>query len=194
MEYPGERRKIDCNQSGAPVLEQFSEEGFIDCVLRITDLRESEDYFSFHLAATSVGTLLGFDVAVRKDIKPGLDADLKLIRENVVYQGVQFLRSGVESDALLARLSHLYGMDPVNPTMAAKETFTAIALHKDSFDIRAEPVKIKIFGRDADPFIEENYYESFFNLDLAQGFVFWNEKDQDYRAALIRGLSASPGS
>lgn len=194
MEHPGARRKIDCDKGGNPVLEQFSEEGFVDCVLRITDLQESADYFNFHLSATSAGNLLGFDVAVRKDIKPGLDADIKVIRENVVHQGVQFLRSGPESDALLARLAHLYGTDLANPKMAAKETFTALALHKDPFEIRAEPVKIKVFGRDADPFIQENYYESFFNLDLAQGFVFWNEKDQEYRAALIRGLSASASS
>jgi len=33
------------------------------------------------------------------------------------------------------------------------------------------------------------YFESFFNRDLASGFVFWNEKDPDYRTPLIRGLS-----
>lgn len=53
----------------------------------------------------------------------------------------------------------------------------------------SEPIKIKLFGRDQDPDLDENYYESFFHLDLENGFVFWNEKDPDYREPLIRGLS-----
>ena len=150
MEHKGEARRIERDEAGNPVLEQFSEEGFIDCVLRISDLQKSEDYFNFHLSATSEGNLHGFDVAVRKDIKPGLDTDIKVIRENVVYHGVQFLRSGPESDALLERLARLYGIVVAEKTkMAAKETFTAIALHKESFDMRKHPVKIKIFGRES---------------------------------------------
>ena len=52
-----------------------------------------------------------------------------------------------------------------------------------------EPIKIKIFGKDSENDLENDYYESFFNLDLANGFVFWNEKDEEYREPLIRGLS-----
>lgn len=55
--------------------------------------------------------------------------------------------------------------------------------------MKSEPVKIKIFGNDSDNSFENDYYESFFNLDLKNGLVFWNEKDQDYREALIRSLS-----
>lgn len=53
----------------------------------------------------------------------------------------------------------------------------------------SEEIKIKIFGKDQDSDLDENYHESFFNLDLPNGFVFWNEKDLDYREPLIRGLS-----
>jgi len=69
-------------------------------------------------------------------------------------------------------------------------SFTGIALHQDGVDMETEPIKIKLFGRDSDEEIErDEYFESFFNLDLASGFVFWNEKDPDYRTPLIRGLS-----
>ncbi|HAS6505975.1 TPA: hypothetical protein GRR52_24720 [Vibrio parahaemolyticus] len=73
--------------------------------------------------------------------------------------------------------------------MSAEETFTGIALHQGEIDMTSEPVKIKLFGKDQDEDLEENYFESFFNLDLKNGFVFWNEKDQEYRLPLIRGLS-----
>lgn len=73
--------------------------------------------------------------------------------------------------------------------MRLEETFTAIALHQEPLEMEQQLVKIKIFGRDGDPFDEQAYYESFFNLDLKEGFVFWNEKDPDYRKPLIQGLS-----
>ena len=55
-----------------------------------------------------------------------------------------------------------------------------------------QPIRIKLFGRDSDEEVErEEYFESFFNLDLASGFVFWTEQDPDYRVPLIRGLSVA---
>ena len=57
------------------------------------------------------------------------------------------------------------------------------------FDMTQQPVKLKIFGNDQATDEEEDYYESFFNLDLPNGLVFWNEKDQEYREPLVRSLS-----
>jgi len=51
-------------------------------------------------------------------------------------------------------------------------------------------VKLKLFGRDGDAFDEDAYYESVFNVDLRRGYVYWNEKDQDYREPLLRALAA----
>ncbi|MBI5461354.1 MAG: hypothetical protein HY941_04120 [Gammaproteobacteria bacterium] len=75
--------------------------------------------------------------------------------------------------------------------MIPEETFTAIALHQQDTDLACHTVKLKLFGRDQEPFNEDDYYESFFNVDLANGFVWWNEKDPDYRSPLIRGLRAA---
>ena len=74
--------------------------------------------------------------------------------------------------------------------MVAYEVFAGVALHQGDIDVEREPVKIKIFGnaRDAD---DDDYYESYFNLDLPNGLVFWNEKDQEYREPLVRSLSAA---
>jgi hypothetical protein len=102
---------------------------------------------------------------------------------------VAFIRTGPESDRLIRALAKLYGHEGAMRQMIPEETFTAIALHQGVIDMEQEPVKIKIFGRDGEPFDEDAYYESFFNLDLKAGFVFWNEKDHDYREALIRGLT-----
>jgi hypothetical protein len=96
----------------------------------------------------------------------------------------------LESDALVAALRELYGMPGVNARMVDITPFTGIALHKDDVDMETQPIKIKLFGRDSEEEVErDEYFESFFNLDLTSGFVFWNEKDQDYREPLVAALS-----
>lgn len=177
------------DKSGHPILEQFSEEGFVDCVFRISDLVESCEFFNFHLSASSEGVVLGMDVAIQKDIRAGFDSNMNLIREHVYREGVLFIRSGAESDRLITRIATLYGLPHNGYEMVSKEVFTAIALHQGKIDLRTECVKIKLFGKDAEPLDEDDYYEAFFNVDLANGFVYWNEKDQEYRKPLIRGLA-----
>lgn len=177
------------DSDGNPLLDQYSEEGFVDCVLRIVDRSETEAQYRLRLRATYADQVVGMDVIVVKNIQGGFDSEMRLRREGVYRRGVTFLRTGEESDRLMAALVRLYGHEKPGLRMIAEETFTAIALHQGPLDMEREPVKIKIFGRDGEPFVEDAYYESFFNLDLKNGFVYWNEKDQDYREPLIRALT-----
>jgi hypothetical protein len=180
---------IAIDNFGNPILEQFSEEGFVDCVFKISDLVETSEFFNFHISASSDATVVGMDVVVRKDIQSGFDAEMNLVKNHVYREGVTFIRSGIESDKLIARIASLYGLSHARGEMISKETFTAIALHQGQIDLRTEPIKIKIFGRDGESFDQDAYYESFFNVDLVNGFVNWNEKDQEYRKPLIRALT-----
>ncbi len=113
-----------------------------------------------------------------------------LVKESVYRRGVRFLRSGTESDRLISAISELYGSRELPRKMVDEETFTAIALHQGQLDMENEPVRLKIFGKDGEPFDENAYYESFFNVDIPNGFVNWNEKDPDYRKALLEALSS----
>jgi hypothetical protein len=180
---------MNTDTDGDPILDQYSEEGFIDCVLRITEQTETSDHYRITLRASYGGEKVGMDVVVVKNIQGGFDSEMNLVKANVYRRGVVFYSRGAESDALLGALSALYGRDDINLKMIEKETFTAIALHQGPLDMENEQLKIKIFGRDEEPFDEEMYNESFFNLDLTNGFVYWNEKDPDYREPLIRALS-----
>lgn len=56
-------------------------------------------------------------------------------------------------------------------------------------DTDSEPVHLKLFGNSGEACAEEDYFESFFNLELGSGWVAWNEKDEDYREPLLRALS-----
>ena len=182
--------QLQVDESGLPVLDQFSEEGFIDCVFTIERLRRDAKYYYFHMSASFDGEPVGIDVRVVQGVKAGFDANMELNKEHVYYEGVQFNRSGRESDRLISALARLYKFEPAPARMASAESFTAIALHQGEIDMESQAVKIKIFGNDGESDDEDDYYESFFNLDLRNGLVFWNEKDQEYRDPLVRSLSA----
>ena len=177
-------------ENGDPILDQFSEDGFIDCTFRILNLVSNESAHKFHLAAWHEGESVGFDVVVVKGIRGALDNEMNLISNHVYRGGVTFLRSGPESDRLIEALAALYALSGKDRRMVDSFSFTGIALHYDDVDMESEPIKIKLFGNDGEDMGEDEYFESFFNLNLSSRLVFWNEKDPDYRDALIRGLSS----
>lgn len=182
--------EVAVDDNGAPILDQFSADGFVDCVFRITEVVTSAKSYSLHLVASHRGTSIGFRAIVRRGIRGGIGADMKVIRDHVYRPAVEFVRTGPESDALLAALRELYGMHGSAARMAEITPFTGIALHQEDVDMENQPIKIKLFGRDSDQEIARGeYFESFFNLDLRAGLAFWNEKDLDYRAPLIQGIS-----
>lgn len=181
--------KLKVDLDGRPLLDQFSEEGFVDCVFKIYDLEREQDHFTFRLEATYDGEPVGCAVRMIRGIQASLNDKAELISERVYANGVTIKRSGDESDRFLMALAKLYGFHSLPLRMCDAEGFTAIALHQHVIDIEREPVKLKLFGRDGDGDEEDEYNESFFNVDLVNGFVFWNEKDQEYRVPFIEGLA-----
>jgi hypothetical protein len=174
---------------GNPILGQYSEEGFVDCVFRIVDLVETATTYRFRIMASHEGEPVGMAVTVVKGIQASLDAEAALIQAHVYRKGVIFTRTRPESDRLIRALSAMYGKGEHPAQMVQSESYTAIALHQDAIDMTKDPIKLKIFGRDGPADQADDYYESFFHLDLKNGFVFWNEKDQEYREPLLRALS-----
>jgi hypothetical protein len=184
--------ELKLNRDNLPILNQFSEPDFVDCVLKIEGLASDGGYYTFHMSASFEGERVGADVRVLKGIKAGFDSEMNLTKDGVHNKGVYFMRSCQESDRLISAIARLYGMDGTGLSFAKSESFTAIALHQGDIDLEREGVRIKIFGRDSDPDLERNYFESFFNVDLPNGLVFWNEKDPDYREPLLRALGGRP--
>lgn len=178
------------DDQGLPILDQFSEEGFVDCIFKIGNLKKDHDFYYFDIFASHNARKVGFSVKLANNVGPGFDADMNLIKNHVYHQGVSFRSLGQASDDLITALAELYGQDSGTLRMAPEETFTTITLQQQDTDLESDAIKMKLFGRDSDPFVEDDYYESFFNVDLPNGFVSWNEKDPDYRDALIRALSA----
>jgi hypothetical protein len=185
--------QFDAN--GLPILDQFSEEGFVDLIFRITDFKDDDQRYRFHLTASHDGNEVGFNVEMLKGIQGGIREDeneeLQLVQEHVYSEGVEFFRSGVDSDALVSVMADLYGLASDDLQMIESHTFTAIALHEGTLDFDSEFVNIKLFANDKEECPEEDYFECFFNVDFANELAYWNEKDQDYREPLIRGLASA---
>lgn len=179
---------MNLDDQGLPALDQFSEEGFVDCVFKVDGLEGDQEFYDFRLLASHGGRRVGFGVKLLRTVGPGLDSEVNLIQEHVYQGGAVFRSLGEMSDDLIRALADLYGMGGSELRMVAEESFTVIALEQGDTDFELRAVRMKLFGRDDEPFVEEDYYESFFNVDLPGGFAYWNEKDPDYRAALIRAL------
>jgi hypothetical protein len=182
--------EIKTDSLGNPVLDQFSEEGFVDLTFRIRELFDDGKNYHFHLSAVHEEQIVGMSVSVAMGIQAGFDQEMNLNKDHVYRRGVVFSRTGEESDRLVTAIRDLYGDSGPALQMVSEESFTAIALHQGEIDMDLEGVKLKIFGKDGEPFVEDDYYESFFNIDLPNGYVYWNEKDPDYRAPLLRGITA----
>ena len=180
---------MELDELDLPLLDQFSEEGFVDCVFRIVDVVESNTHFCVSLAATFESTKVGFIADILKSIQAGIDSNAALIQEHVYAQGVTLRSNGPESNRLLEVLACLYGLPSGKRTMREAESFTAIALHQEEISIAHHRVKLKLFGHDGCSADEDMYNESYFNVDLPNGFVYWNEKDVEYRSAIVRALS-----
>jgi hypothetical protein len=180
--------QMKSDDQGNPIISQYSEEGFVDCVFKIVELDETDATYRFRLIGSYKGEIVGMGVTVVKGIQAGMDSKMNLINDHVYRKGVVFSRTGPESDRLIGALSSMYGAKGTTGQMVQMETFTAIALHQGAIDMTKEPIKLKIFGHDGPTDREDHYNESFFNLDLKNKLVFWNEKDQEYRKPLLRAL------
>jgi hypothetical protein len=185
----GDGADMRTDGAGRPILDQFSEDDFVDLTFRIEELSDDGEHYRFHLGASHQRRTVGLDVVLLQGIKAGFNAQMDLVKKHVYREGVRFLRSGAESDRLIQAIGELYGAEEPPTRMVIEETFTAIALHQGKLDFEREPVKLKLFGKDGEPFDEDAYYESFFNVDLAGGLVYWNEKDSDYRRPLLQALA-----
>jgi len=112
----------------------------------------------------------------------GTDLPLSTYRGEVIYRSI-----GAESDLLIQSLDQLYGTKQSPKAMNKATTFTGITLGGDPRDLAKEPVKIKLFFEsDA----EDGYAELYTDIDLKAGKLYINEKDEEYRPAIIGALKS----
>ena len=150
-----------------PEITSESEEGYYDLVFAIEDYKKLPDGSQAILAS---GMYKGRKVSLGVYVSTG----------SVIYRSV-----GAESDLLLKALDEIYGTKQAPQTMKKTTEFTAISLEGDAGDLAKGPVKMKLFFESN---VEDDYAELYTNIDLKTRKLYITEKDEWYRAAIVRAL------
>ena len=163
-----------------------SEEGYHDLVFLIQEHRTLADGSQLISAAgTHKGKPVGLQIALSPSWKQG-SIDLGGGSSLATYRGdVTFRSVGAESDLLLQIMDHLYGTKLSPKKMKNETIFTAISLEGNPQSLKNGMTKIKLFF-ETDK--EDEEAELFANIDVNTNKVYINEKDAEYRSAVINAL------
>jgi hypothetical protein len=170
-----------------PEITSQAEEGFHDFVFAIRSSEKlSDGSRRIRAAGTAHGHPVEFDAILgsgwtKGTLGPGMDT----------YKGNVEIRSvGMPSDELVKAMDSIYqtNLHPNSMKLAAR--FTAISLEGNPALPEKGPVKLKLFF-ESDK--EELYAELYLNIDWASSRVHLDEKDPDYRTAVIHALAGNAG-
>jgi hypothetical protein len=81
----------------------------------------------------------------------------------------------------------LYGLPTTNLTFLTRVNAQVVGLANDPANIENQPIKMKFFLNSDGP--DELYSEVFVNVDLKRRVLEFNEKDPEFRGALVKSLS-----
>lgn len=162
-----------------------SEEGFVDITLSIARYdRQSSGRVRLVVRSTLDGSKVGFVI----ELLPGWEAQKIEDADAFFYWGnAEVSSAGKESDDFLVALARLYGLSGPKPAFSAKVPADVVGLANDPARIESEPIRMKFFFNSGGP--EDRYSEVFINVDLQRKVLEFNEKDPEYRNALVQSLS-----
>jgi hypothetical protein len=181
-----DNEKIKFDAEGYPELTQMAEEGFVDMVFRIRDTHIDENgWTTLTVDAKHKGEKVGFKLAVSPDMRPGIVAD-DIDRTAFFPKGIILFRDDKTSDALLRAFESLYEAPRRESEFRKRSEVTAFALSGDPRKLKSDYVKFKIFHDDQDE--RGEYFELYLHVNIPGGVVALNEKDQEYRPTVLKGL------
>jgi hypothetical protein len=169
-----------------PEITSQSEGGFHDLTFSIRHSEKMPDGSqALHAFGLHHGRELGLIVILGpKWPKASLSSNMPFS----AYQGLVTYRSiGAKSDTLIQIMDELYGT-ALHPKAMRKETkFTGISLEGQPANLERGITKIKLFNETD---VEDQEAELFTDIDLQHALLQINEKDPDYRKAVIHALRA----
>jgi len=168
-----------------PEITSESEEGYYDLVFGIKETQTlSNGSQLISASGTHRGKSVGLQIVLSSSWKQG-SIDLGSGSTLATYRGdVTFRSVGAESDLLLQIMDQLYGTKLSPKKMKTETNFTAISLEGNPQNLKNGMTKIKLFFETDN----EDEAELFANIDLNAHKVYINEKDADYRSAVINAL------
>lgn len=162
-----------------------AEDGFVDMTLSIAKYEKLTDGRARLVIQNTLDEKrVGFVI----ELMPTWKAQKIENTEAYFYWGhAEITGTGEASNNFLAALSKLYGLAGSKRAFGTKVAAQVAGLANDPARLESEPIKMKFFFNSDGP--EELYSEVFINVDLKRKILEFNEKDPDYRDALVKSLS-----
>jgi hypothetical protein len=160
------------------------EDGFVDLTFQNIESKSTNngnnEYFAKGILNDSK---VGFSIEFLPEWKP---QDVEGIDEAFYWGEANFKTTGSDTKNFLSVLATLYGAELKEFEIPNSVYAQVVGLACNPKEIAHKPCKMKFFfNPDGD---EELYSEVFINIDLEAKTLEFNEKDNDYRAPLLRSL------
>jgi hypothetical protein len=163
-----------------------TEEGFQDLVFNIEKYWNDEyGNHIVHARGNFQGSIVGFELAFRPDMKPGVVKD-EFDNAAFYAEGINLYSIGRESDELIRALSKLYSVKYKDQKMIDKVKLTSFALDGNPHNFGNEELKFKVFHDDTNS--SGLYAEMYINISVEQCLVEIKEKDIEYRKNIFGAL------
>jgi len=133
------------------------------------------------------GFTVGVEISIRGQMKPGIIGDN--IDKTAFYGSGIIVRSlGQPTKHLADVFSEMY-IVPVGVAEPLENLdLTSIALDGDPMLMETEHLNFKVFHDDEDKL--GLYFEMFLHIDIPHGYVRFDEKDEEYRANVLKSFGA----
>ncbi len=163
---------------------------FQDIVLSVveSELKNTEDY-ELIVKGKYNGQTVGLKIKIKDKLKAGLaNGGMDGFDTTAVaLNGVSFHSIGEESDNLIKILSKLYEYPSSKPFTKNEISFDMFSLNGEQADLSKGYFKFKLFF---DPYDSLGLYsELFLNVNLPKNEVEINEKDFEYREAIVKAFT-----
>jgi hypothetical protein len=133
------------------------------------------------------GRPVGVELSVRGQMKPGIVGD-EIDKTAFYGSGVLVRGMGDLTRHLADVLSEVYIL-PVGIAKPLQQLdLTSIALDGDPMLIETEHLNFKVFHDNEDKL--GLYFELFLHIDIPAGYVRFDEKDEEYRANVLKSFAA----
>ena len=168
-------------------LTSKAEEGWKDLVFSITKKEKLENgFWSLTCKADYNNVIVGLKIKIKDGIPAGI-INNEMEKASFTKQGVELLSIGKESDNLIKAISELYEQPKKLKFTSNKLSLTVFPLNQEKAVLENGQFKFKLFF---DEKHEQNLYsEIFLNINLKNGIIELNEKDEEYRMNIVKLLS-----
>lgn len=164
----------------------MDEEGFLDIDLPLVSIEVSPSGETRFIARGEVaGVDTGFSVVLHSEWDPQPLED----NSATFYWGTgAYERTGPESDRFVELVAQRYKLQSAGtPAMLASIQVQVVGLDSDPSKAKDQGAKMKLFFH-SDSEDEGRYAEVFTNINIEEGLLEFHEKDNEYRAPLVRAL------